>query len=129
METRIRYKKYANNISCRCTRNWSNWSKARTNCYICYFWNVGVSMLVLIFLYFDVNTEAKLSDDDAFHTCIDLIATIYNILENGVHNISIDRWRNFPVYRVFDYNPSGNDSTSGVAWTFFARQLIYVKKI
>ena len=57
-------------------------------------------MLLLIFLYFDVNTEAKLSDDDAPHTCIDLIATIYNILENGVYNISIHRWRNFPVYCV-----------------------------
>ena len=65
-----------------------------------------------------------------FHACSDLMANTYSILENGVIIliVSMDRWRNFPVYCVFDYNPSGNDSTSSVARTLFARQLIYMSK-
>ena len=58
--------------------------------------------------------------DDPKHSCGDLMSSTYNILTNGVYNISVvslNRWRDFPVYCVFDYNNSSPNSS--IAWTLF----------
>ena len=59
--------------------------------------------------------------DDPFHTCAELMGSTYSLLENGTFNISVvslDRWRDFPVYCIFDYNNTLYPNAS-IAWTLF----------